>query len=171
MFEISYMAAETVPARGGGRFMAQIPVFVLNGPNLNLLGVREPEIYGAATLDEIEASAKDYGRELGLGIDFRQSNNEGTLIDWVQEAGKTARGLIINPGGYTHTSVALHDALRAAAIPKIELHLSNIHGREDFRRKSLTAPAVNGVIMGFGPSGYRFALEALKSLLENQKGR
>lgn len=147
--------------------MAAKTVFVLNGPNLNLLGTREPEIYGSATLADIEKATKEKAAELGFSVDFRQSNNEGTLVDWVQEASAKAAGLIINPGAYTHTSVALLDALAAASLPKIELHLSNIHAREAFRRQSVTASAVDGAIMGFGAAGYRLALEALKNLIES----
>ncbi|VAW05843.1 3-dehydroquinate dehydratase II, partial [hydrothermal vent metagenome] len=116
---------------------------------------------------DIEAAAKAKAGALGLAVDFRQTNNEGTLIDWVQEADAKAAGLIINPGGYTHTSVALLDALGAASIPKIELHLSNIHAREAFRRQSITAGAADGVIMGFGAAGYPLALDALKNLIDN----
>ena len=149
--------------------MSNSTVYILNGPNLNLLGVREPEIYGTASLVDIEKLCQEFGNSLGLGVEFRQSNNEGTLVDWVQEAGEKTAGLIINPGAYTHTSIALLDALSAISIPKVELHLSNTHAREEFRRQSLTAAAVNGVIMGFGAPGYRLALEALKTLLEKPK--
>lgn len=149
--------------------MAAKPIYVLNGPNLNLLGQREPEIYGRETLGDIENAAKARAGELGFSLEFRQSNTEGTLVDWVQEADVKGAGLIINPGAYTHTSIALLDALKAAALPKIELHLSNIHAREEFRRQSVTASAVDGAIMGFGATGYRLALEALKSLIENRK--
>ncbi len=145
--------------------MASKPVYVLNGPNLNLLGAREPDVYGRETLADIEADVKAQAKTLGLTVEFRQSNNEGTLVDWVQEADAKGSGLIINPGAYTHTSIALLDALKAASIPKIELHLSNIHAREEYRRKSLTAEAVNGVIMGFGAKGYRLALDAIKTLV------
>lgn len=145
--------------------MAEPTAYILNGPNLNLLGTREPEIYGRSTLTDIEKASRAKAQSLGLALEFRQSNTEGTLVDWVQEAGSNAAGLIINPGAYTHTSVALLDALSALAIPKIELHLSNIHAREEFRRKSLTAPAVNGVIMGLGAKGYELALEALAGLI------
>lgn len=148
--------------------MAPKPIYVLNGPNLNLLGTREPEIYGRTTLADIEAAAKARGKELGYAVEFRQSNTEGTLVDWVQEASAKGAGLIINPGAYTHTSIALLDALQAAKLPKIELHLSNIHAREAFRRQSVTASAVDGAIMGFGAAGYRLALEALKSLMESR---
>lgn len=148
--------------------MAAKPVFLLNGPNLNLLGQREPEIYGRATLADIETQARKRAEDLGFALDFRQSNSEGMLVDWVQEADAKAAGLIINPGAYTHTSIALLDALTAASLPKIELHLSNIHTREAFRQRSVTASGVDGIIAGFGASGYRLALEALKSLVESR---
>lgn len=142
--------------------------YVLNGPNLNLLGAREPEIYGRATLEDIRQAVEAHGRKLGHSVDFRQSNHEGVLIDWVQEARAKGKGLIINPGAYTHTSVALHDALKAAAIPKIELHLSNIHAREAFRRQSFVSPAVDAVICGLGAAGYLTALDALIRLIDKK---
>ncbi|WP_411820710.1 type II 3-dehydroquinate dehydratase [Hyphococcus formosus] len=148
--------------------MTSTTIYVLNGPNLNLLGQREPEIYGSDTLADIEAACTTWARALGLSIEFRQSNSEGQLVDWIQEANSKGAGLIINPAAYTHTSIALLDALKAAQIPVIELHLSNIHAREAFRQHSVTAAAANGVIMGFGASGYRLAIEALKSLIESQ---
>ena len=148
--------------------MAAQTVYILNGPNLNLLGQREPEVYGRETLADIEAASRTYAEKLGYTLEFRQSNSEGQLIDWVHEARAKGTGLIINPGGYTHTSVALLDALLATPIPKIELHLSNIHAREAFRHKSVTAAGADGVIAGFGAAGYRFALEALKSLVESR---
>ena len=148
--------------------MAQQSVFILNGPNLNLLGAREPEIYGRDTLADIEAASKQKAISLGFCLDFRQSNTEGTLVDWVQEADAKAAGLIINPGAYTHTSIALLDAMTAATLAKIELHLSNIHAREAFRQHSVTAKAADGVIMGFGAAGYLLALEALKTLLDQR---
>ena len=149
--------------------MAGKPVFILNGPNLNLLGTREPEIYGFATLADIEKACEKQAADLGVSLDFRQSNHEGVLVDWVQEAGRDAAGLIINPGAYTHTSIALLDALKACPVPKIELHLSNIHVREEFRRHSVTAAGVDAVMAGIGAAGYPIALKALKTLLENKK--
>lgn len=144
-------------------------VLILNGPNLNLLGAREPEIYGRATLAEIEAAAREQARTLAFALDFRQTNHEGVLIDWVQEAGRSAAGLILNPGAFTHTSIALHDALKAVRAPKIELHLTNTHAREPFRRISHVSPAVDAVISGLGADGYLLALDALRRLID--KGR
>lgn len=148
--------------------MAKRTAFILNGPNLNLLGTREPAIYGHETLADIEKESRAWADENAIALEFRQSNSEGELIDWVQEAARAKAGLIINPGGFTHTSVALLDALAAAQIPKIELHLSNIHAREEFRRESVTARAANGVIMGFGAAGYVLALDALRRLFDVQ---
>ncbi|WP_028032938.1 type II 3-dehydroquinate dehydratase [Chelativorans sp. J32] len=137
-------------------------VYVLNGPNLNMLGKREPGIYGGATLADIEAECRAAGADLGLEIEFRQSNHEGVLVDWIQEAGERGVGIVLNPGAYGHTSIALHDAIRSVSpMPAIEVHLSNIHAREPFRHKTMTAPVVVGVICGLGPIGYRLALEAL----------
>lgn len=141
------------------------PVFVLNGPNLNLLGTRDVEVYGAKTLDEIEKELVKTAKNLGLTIEFRQSNQEGDLITWCQEAGEVASGLIINAGGYTHTSVALRDALQPLNIPVYEVHLSNIYAREDFRRTSLLSEHAAGVIAGLGDRGYHFALEELAKKL------
>lgn len=146
--------------------MSNPEVHILNGPNLNLLGTREPEIYGADTLSDIEQMCLRRAESEGFSLLFRQTNAEGTLVDWVQEAGKSAEALILNAGGYTHTSVALHDALKALAIPAIELHLSNIHAREAFRRHSMISPAVTGVICGFGAEGYLMALDAASRLIE-----
>lgn len=148
--------------------MSARTAYILNGPNLNLLGTREPEIYGRETLADIEAAARAKAGKLGLSLEFRQSNHEGVLVDWVHEAGAKGAGLIINPGAYTHTSIALLDALKAVSLPKIELHLSNIHAREPFRRHSVTAAAANGVIMGFGAKGYALALDALDALLQGR---
>lgn len=140
-------------------------IFLLNGPNLNALGKREPGIYGGQTLAGIEALCKAEGETLGFHIDFRQSNHEGTLVDWLHEAGEKAAGVAINPGAYGHTSIAMHDAIRAISVPVVELHLSNIHAREEFRHKSMIAPAVKGVICGFGAHSYILALQALKSII------
>jgi 3-dehydroquinate dehydratase-2 len=136
-------------------------IFVLNGPNLNLLGLREPEIYGHDTLDDIAGQLEDRARELGLAIDMRQSNHEGHLIDWLHEAqARGCKAVILNPGGYTHTSVALHDAVKSITTPVIEVHLSNPHAREDFRHRSYVGRAARGTIAGFGALSYMLALEA-----------
>jgi 3-dehydroquinate dehydratase-2 len=140
-------------------------IAVLNGPNLNLLGVRQPELYGRATLDDVEALCAETAEQVGLAIDFRQTNGEGELISWVQECRGRAAGIIINPGGYTHTSVALMDALLAVALPTIELHVSNIHRREEFRRRSYVSRAATGVICGLGVRGYAVALVAMADLI------
>lgn len=140
-------------------------IFVLNGPNLNLLGLREPEVYGHGTLDDIAGQCEDRARSLGFDIEFRQSNHEGHLIDWLHEANADgAKAVILNPGGYTHTSVALHDAVKAIAVPVIEVHLSNPHAREPFRHRSFTASAAKGTIAGFGAMGYLLALDAAARL-------
>lgn len=144
-------------------------IFVLNGPNLNALGKREPGIYGGQTLADIEAMCVREGERLGLTIDFRQTNHEGLLIDWFHEAGETAAGIAVNAGAYTHTSVALHDAAKAIRIPVVELHLSNVHAREEFRHKSMLAPAAKGVICGFGANSYILALNALKTLTQTSE--
>ena len=140
-------------------------ILILNGPNLNMLGLREPEIYGRQTLDDIRALCESHAESHGLAVDFRQSNHEGELIDWIQQALKAHAGIILNPGGYTHTSVAIMDALRAVDLPAIELHLSNIHRRESFRRRSYVAQAVRGSICGFGAHGYLLALDGMRALL------
>lgn len=141
-------------------------IFVLNGPNLNLLGQREPGIYGDMSLAAIENKCRKLGEELGFSIDFRQSNHEGVLVDWLHEANEKAAGVAINPGAYGHTSIALHDAIRAIAVPVVELHISNIHAREAFRHKSMISPAVKGVICGLGQDSYLLAIRALKTLAE-----
>lgn len=141
------------------------PIFILNGPNLNLLGLREPEIYGRETLSDIEARSRGKASTLGLQIDFRQTNHEGTLIDWAHESREHASALILNAGAYTHTSVALLDALLTLSIPCVEVHLSNIYKREDFRHFSFISKAAWGVICGFGPKGYELALDVLADKL------
>ena len=143
-------------------------VFVLNGPNLNLLGVRDPSIYGRDTLGDIEERCTARGATLGLEIDFRQTNHEGQLVDWIQEARESADGIILNAGALTHTSVALLDALTAAELPVIEVHLSNIFRRESFRHHSYVSLVANGVICGLGAQGYELALEAIASLIEGE---
>jgi 3-dehydroquinate dehydratase-2 len=140
-------------------------VFVLNGPNLNLLGLREPEIYGADTLNDIEDRVTARAKQLGLAVDFRQTNVEGQLVDWIQEARTKARGIIINPAAYTHTSVALHDALKAVGVPAIEVHLSNTHAREEFRHHSYVSPVAHGIVVGFGAYGYELALDGLARII------
>jgi 3-dehydroquinate dehydratase-2 len=146
--------------------MADTPtVYVLNGPNLNLLGLREPEIYGHDTLDDIAGRLEDRAREIGLAIDMRQSNQEGHLIDWLHEANaRGAKAVILNPGGFTHTSVALHDAIKSITVPVIEVHLSNPHAREPFRHKSFVGMAAKGTIAGFGAHSYMLALDAAAGL-------
>lgn len=146
--------------------MAAPPViYVLNGPNLNLLGAREPEIYGSDTLDDIAGRLEDKAKALGLAIDMRQSNHEGHLIDWLHEAQATgAKAVLLNAGGFSHTSVALHDAVKAISVPVIEVHLSNPLARESFRRRSLIASAAKGTIAGFGAQGYELALDAAARL-------
>ena len=135
-------------------------ITILNGPNLNLLGTREPGIYGDLTLKDLEALCVEAGKKLGVTVDFNQSNHEGELIDWIQAA-KTSKGIIINAGGYTHSSVAIHDALRSVGVPIIEVHLSNVYAREEFRHTSLISPVAKGVICGLGAKGYVLAMEAL----------
>lgn len=140
-------------------------IAVLNGPNLNLLGTREPEKYGIATLDDVEALCAEAAEELGLAIDFRQTNLEGELISWVQEARGSAAGIIINPAGYSHTSIALMDALLAVDLPVIEVHITNIHRREAFRHLSYVSRAAVGVICGLGVGGYALALRAIAGII------
>lgn len=141
-------------------------VFVLNGPNLNMLGKREPSIYGTQTLEGIADQCREAGRALGLEVDFRQTNHEGVLVDWIHEAADKAAGIVINAAAYTHTSIALLDAVKAVQpLPVVEVHLSNIHAREAFRHVSLIAPNAVGMICGFGPLGYTLALQALVARL------
>lgn len=149
--------------------MAMPHLLVLNGPNLNMLGTRQPEIYGAETLADMARKTEDHAKRRGAVIDFRQSNHEGVLVDWVQEAAGRADGLIVNAGAYTHTSIALLDALLGARVPTVEVHLSNIHRREDFRHTSYISQAALGMITGFGSHGYLLAVDALIDYLARPK--
>jgi 3-dehydroquinate dehydratase-2 len=151
-------------AEGAQRLKSR--VLVLNGPNLNLLGRREPEVYGRVTLEEIESRLRSRAAELGIDLDSRQSNHEGVLIDWVQEALEGWDVLILNPGGLTHTSVGLRDAVAALSIPVLEVHLTNIYAREGFRRRSLVSPVASAVLSGLGARVYELALEGAADLLE-----
>ena len=146
--------------------MATLPtIYVLNGPNLNLLGTREPEIYGSETLDDIAGALEDRARDLGVSVDVRQSNHEGHLVEWLHEANaRDAKAVILNAGAFTHTSVALHDAVKAIRVPVIEVHLSNPQARESFRHHSYIAPVARGTVTGFGPLGYQLALDAAARL-------
>ena len=141
-------------------------IIILNGPNLNLLGEREKEEYGNVTLNVIENNCKKFAKENEIDLSLFQSNIEGELVEEIQKARKEQHGLIINAGGYTHTSVAIHDALKILKIPVIELHITNIYNREDFRHKSLISKTATGIICGFGTSGYILALEAIKNIIE-----
>nr|WP_245214278.1 type II 3-dehydroquinate dehydratase [Pararoseomonas indoligenes] len=153
------------PGRTGTRPVEPPLIVVLNGPNLNLLGTREPEKYGTATLDDVEALCAEAAEELGLAIDFRQTNLEGELISWVQECRGSAAGIIINPAGYSHTSIALMDALLAVDLPVVEVHITNIHRREAFRHLSYVSRAAVGVICGLGVGGYALALRAIAGII------
>ena len=142
-----------------------LPVYVLNGPNLNLLGSREPEVYGRATLSDIEKAVKSRAKSHGLTVVFRQSNHEGVLVDWLQEARTKGSGVIVNPGAYTHTSIAMFDACKALDKPIIEVHLSNPHQREAFRRHSYISTVAKAVIVGLGSTGYLLAVDAMADLV------
>lgn len=144
-------------------------VLVLNGPNLNLLGTRKPEVYGSTSLADVEEMCRQEAGKLGLDVDFRQSNHEGQLIDWIHECGRAVKagdciGAVYNPGAHTHTSVALHDAIEGAEVPVIEVHISNVHRREEFRHHSYISPIARGVVIGFGVLGYRLAIVGLHEL-------
>jgi 3-dehydroquinate dehydratase-2 len=143
-----------------------LKILVLNGPNLNLLGQREPAVYGAATLADVEALCRDTAAQLGAGVECRQSNHEGLLVDWIHEAGAAYRagtliGVVFNAGAYTHTSVALHDAIKGTGVPVIEVHITNVHAREAFRHHSYLSPAAAGIVVGFGIDGYVLAIQGL----------
>jgi 3-dehydroquinate dehydratase II len=144
-------------------------LLVLNGPNLNLLGTRKPEVYGSTTLADVEELCRQEAGKLGLDVVFRQSNHEGQLIDWIHETGAavqagTSIGAVFNPGAFTHTSVALHDAIEGASLPVIELHISNVHKREEFRHHSFISPVARGIVVGFGVQGYALAINGLYQL-------
>jgi 3-dehydroquinate dehydratase II len=145
--------------------MANPIVLIVNGPNLNMLGKRQPEVYGSTTLTDIERACVTHGSSLGLDVEFRQSNHEGDLVDWIQGARGRCAGIVLNAGALTHTSIAILDALLAAEVPCVEVHLSNIHQREDFRHHSFVSKAAKGMICGFGSHGYILALDALARLI------
>ena len=146
-------------------------VLFLNGPNLNLLGIREPEVYGRATLADIERLVRERAAKLGVAIDFRQSNEEGQLVTWIQQAKGSFDVIVLNAAAYTHTSIALRDAISAVCLPTIEIHITNIHQREEFRHKSLIAEVCQGQITGFGPFSYVLGLEAAVNTNELKKAR
>ena len=149
-------------------------IWVLNGPNLNLLGTREPAVYGSATLAEVESACRQAAKVHGADVDFRQTNHEGAVIDWLHEAGRSSPGetlgVVLNAGAYTHTSVALGDAVKAIAVPVIEVHLSNVHAREPFRHRSYLSPACAGIVVGFGVAGYALAIDGLARTAKARAG-
>ena len=141
-------------------------LLLLNGPNLNLLGTREPAVYGRETLADVERLCRDEGARLGIDVECRQSNHEGDLVDWIQEAGRATAagdliGVVLNAGAYTHTSVALHDAIKGSGALVVELHITNVHAREPFRHRSYISPAARGIVVGFGVQGYAIAIDGL----------
>ena len=147
-------------------------VLIMNGPNLNLLGTRKPEVYGTTTLADVEKLCTDAAAALGLDVDFKQSNHEGQLIDWIHETGAAVKagesiGAVFNPGAFTHTSAALHDAIEGASLPVIECHISNVHKREEFRHHSFISPVASGIIVGFGVHGYVLAINGLYQLSQS----
>jgi len=155
------------------RWSLILNVLVLNGPNLNLLGTREPDVYGAATLADVEALCRDTGARLGVAIECRQSNHEGELVDWIQQAGMAQQagrllGVVLNAGAYTHTSVALHDAIKGAGARMVEVHISNVHAREAFRHHSFLSSVAAGIVVGFGIEGYALAIEGLVRCTSNK---
>jgi 3-dehydroquinate dehydratase-2 len=150
---------------------AHKPLLVIHGPNLNMLGTREPEVYGTTTLADIDAALSKLAKELGREVESFQSNGEGDLVTRIQQAGSANAGIVINPGAYTHTSVAIRDAIASVSIPVVECHLSNIHKREEFRHRSLIVGVAAGQVMGFGADSYLLALRALVTLLAQSKDR
>jgi 3-dehydroquinate dehydratase II len=146
-------------------------VYVINGPNLNLLGTREPEKYGSATLADVEKLCREAARRHGLAVEFRQSNREGEIVEWIQEAGRNkAAGIVLNPAAYSHTSIAILDAVLAAGVPTIEVHITNIHAREEFRRHSHVSGAAKAVLCGFGIAGYGLAIDGLAAMVRAKRG-
>jgi 3-dehydroquinate dehydratase-2 len=146
-------------------------VYVLNGPNLNLLGTREPDKYGHATLADVEALCREAARRHGFAVEFRQSNLEGEIVEWIQEAGRNkAAGIVLNPAAYSHTSIAILDAVLAAGVPTIEVHITNIHAREEFRRHSYVSGAAKAVLCGFGIAGYGLAIDGLAEMVRAKRG-
>ena len=142
-------------------------ILILNGPNLNMLGLRQPEIYGSETLEDVDKNCKERAEKLGLSIDFRQSNSEGELVTWIQESRTNHDGIVINAGAYTHTSVAIMDALLVSDLPIVEVHISNVHQREGFRHHSYISNVAYGIVVGFGTLGYEMALESLAQKLQS----
>jgi 3-dehydroquinate dehydratase II len=159
-----------LPAMPMSESVAPPLIAVLNGPNMNMLGLRQPHLYGSATLDDVEQLCAETAERLGLAIDFRQTNGEGELVSWVQECRGRAAGIVINPAGYTTTSIALMDALLASELPVIEVHVTNIHRREEFRQHSYVSKAAVGVIAGLGISGYALALQAMAEIVADTQG-
>jgi 3-dehydroquinate dehydratase-2 len=147
--------------------MSQI-ILVLNGPNLNMLGLREPAVYGHETLADVEAMAMQSGQELGFAVEYKQTNHEGQMIDWIHQARQRVAGIVINPGAWTHTSIAIHDALIACEVPVLEVHISNVHRREEFRHHSFVSKVAVGVIAGFGTHGYKLAIAHFAKLLKGK---
>ena len=147
----------------------RLRIFVLNGPNLNLLGARQPDLYGNATLEDVQKMCRSRAEELGAEIEFRQTNSEGELIDWLQEAGSSAQGVVLNPAAFSHYSVGVRDAVAASELPVVEVHISNIYAREAFRQKSVVSPVARGVIAGLGVDGYALAIEALVGILNRRQ--
>ena len=163
-------SSKSAGARAAGRAAARPSILVLHGPNLNLLGLREPAIYGKATLAEIDQALARVAATAGVRLQCRQSNHEGQLVDWIQQAPGRHAGIVLNPAAYTHSSVALRDAIAAVGLPTVEVHLTNVDAREDFRQRSLVAPVCLGRVSGFGPAGYRAALLLLVEHLEQIRG-